>query len=170
MSQANRFHPLLQCAGISLYFLTLAACSGSGEGGPSSSDKNPHFSFFVTSLEGLLGVGAGEWGDAPGPEGFGGDLGGLRGADAICTALARSASPTDAKVWRAFLSTSGVADERVDAIDRIGSGPWYDLRGFKLADDVAGLLPPSDGDGRPRGAEPELAAMFTVETGDRARS
>jgi hypothetical protein len=131
---------------------------------------NPHFSFFVTSSEGLLHLPAGAWGPAPGIEGFGGNLGGLAGADAICTALAQEANPGDTKLWRAFLSTSGTVEPRVDAIDRIGGGPWYDFRGFKLADSLEGLLPLTDGEGRPRGAEPELAAMFTVETGDRVRA
>lgn len=130
---------------------------------------NPHFSFFVTSSDGLLRLPSGPWGGAPSIEGFGGNLGGLAGADAICAHLAQEANPGDTKLWRAFLSTSGLAGPRQDAIDRIGAGPWYDFRGFKLADDVAGLLPENEGDGRPRGAQPELAAMFTVETGDRVR-
>jgi hypothetical protein len=131
---------------------------------------NPHFSFFVTSSDGLLRLPAGPWGAAPTIEGFGGNLGGLAGADAMCTHLAQVANPGDTKIWRAFLSTSGTVGPRVDAIDRIGSGPWYDFRGFKLANNLEGLIPVSEGDGRPRGAEPELAAMFTIETGDRARA
>ena len=39
-----------------------------------------------------------------------------------------------AKTWRAYLSTS-----EVDAKDRIGSGPWYNAKGEKIADDVASL-------------------------------
>jgi hypothetical protein len=57
----------------------------------------------------------------------------------------------------------------VDAIDRIGPGPWYDFRGFKLADDRAGLMPVDDREGRPRGAAPQLAAMFTGENGEEMR-
>jgi len=131
----------------------------------------PHFSFFVTSLTGLFGLGDGPWGAAPDDQlGFGGNLGGLSGADAICSALAQRGNPGDTKVWRAFLSSSEGHDRRIDAIDRIGRGPWFDHRGLKLADNVAGLMPADAADGRPSGATPELAAMFTVETGERVRS
>jgi hypothetical protein len=63
--------------------------------------------------------------------GFGGDLrygqaDGLTGADLICATIAATALPcASSKVWKAFLSTS-----TVDAIDRIGSGPWYDRNGL----------------------------------------
>ena len=131
----------------------------------------PYFSFFVTTEKGLLQLPAGTFSPAPDPvNGFGGNLGGLRGADEICTSLARASNPGDTKVWHAFLSTSGlVSGERVDALDRVGTGPWYDFRGFKLADDVAGLLPKDDRDGRPREADPQLAAMFTGENGEEMR-
>ena len=67
----------------------------------SASDAMPWFSFFTTSMDGLLSL-------APDPiNGFGGDFGGLAGADQICTTLARRANPTDSKVWVAFLSTAG---------------------------------------------------------------
>jgi len=74
-------------------------------------------SFFITSVG--LGKGA--------------NLGGLEGADAHCAALAEAAGVTG-KTWRAYLSTS-----TVDARDRIGSGPWYNANGVKIADDVASL-------------------------------
>src|SRR5262245_20777933 len=62
----------------------------------------------------------------------GGNLGGLAGADAVCQALARAVGST--KTWRAYLSTS-----TVDAKTRIGNGPWYNFKGEKIADNVAGL-------------------------------
>jgi hypothetical protein len=119
----------------------------------------PWFSFFTTSQAGLLGL-------APDPvNGFGGDLGGLAGADAICDALAKQSNPTDQKVWVAFLSVAvGPEGTPVNAIDRVGSGPWYDYNNRLLAENVAGLLPGSDG--RPSGADPQLAEMFTDENGD----
>jgi hypothetical protein len=131
----------------------------------------PHFSFFVTTQRGLFALPAGTRSPAPDPvNGFGGDLGGIQGADEICSMLAQSANPGDTKLWRAFLSTSGAfGAPREDAIDRVGTGPWYDYEGRKLADDVAGLLPLEDVEGRPRGAEPQLAAMFTGENGQRIR-
>ncbi len=131
----------------------------------------PFFSFFVTSQAGLFGLPAGRWSPAPDPlNGFGGNLGGLAGADEICSMLAQRSNPGDTKVWRAFLSTSGLfGGARVDAIDRIGKGPWYDFEGFRLAPKLADLLPPDPIEGRPPGAEPRLAAMFTGENGEDAR-
>jgi hypothetical protein len=132
----------------------------------------PHFSFFVTSQQGLFGLGAGVHSPAPDPvTGFGGDLGGIAGADELCALLAQRGNPGDTKLWRAFLSTTGeFGSPRQDAIDRIGSGPWYDWNGYKMADDLSGLMPLEDTEGRPRGADPQLAAMFTDETGQRIRA
>lgn len=137
---------------------------------PAAPDPRPFFSFFVTSQIGLYGLAAGESAPLPDPVlGHGGNFGGLAGADEICTMLARQASPGDQKTWRAFLSTAGLnGGPRVDAIDRIGEGPWYDYNGLKLADDIAGLLPQGN-DGRPQGADPQLADMFTDENGEDIR-
>jgi hypothetical protein len=137
---------------------------------PVPPDPRPFFSFFVTSQAGLFGLPAGEFAPAPDPAlGYGGNLGGLAGADEICTMLARSSNPGDNKTWRAFLSTSGFdGGESVDAIDRIGPGPWFNYNGLKLADDIAGLLPEGD-DGRPQAADPQLAEMFTDENGENSR-
>lgn len=131
----------------------------------------PHFSFFTTSQQGLFSLPAGARAPAPSPlEGFGGNLGGIAGADEICTMLAQRSNPGDTKVWRAFLSTTGMfGSPREDAIDRIGNGPWYDFEGRKFADDLAGLMPEPELDGRPSGADPQLAAMFTGENGERMR-
>jgi hypothetical protein len=74
-------------------------------------------SFFITSVG--LGKGA--------------NLGGLDGADAHCASLAEAAGVTG-KTWRAYLSTT-----TVDAKDRIGSGPWHNAKGEKIADDLASL-------------------------------
>lgn len=74
-------------------------------------------SFFVTSAN----------------PGKGGDLGGLAGADAYCGQLAEAAGTTG-KTWHAYLSS-----DSEDARDRIGSGPWYNAKGEKIADDVASL-------------------------------
>jgi len=136
-------------------------------GGPE--DPLPHFSFFVTSQAGLYGLRAGQYAPAPDPAlGYGGDLGGLRGADEICSMLARRASPRDRKVWRAFLSSSGTSSgERVDAIGRVGPGPWYDYNGVLFARDLRGLLP--DESGRPSGAAAPLKRMFSDENGEEAR-
>lgn len=155
------------------------AAGGGGSAGTASSDEppaepeapdpRPFFSFFAASQAGLYGLPAGEFAPAPSPtEGYGGNFGGLAGADEICTRLARASNPGDRKTWRAFLSTSGFAGgERVDAVDRVGPGPWYDYNGQLLAANVQDLLPSSNG-GRPDG-DPQLASMFTDENGDDIR-
>jgi len=71
--------------------------------------------------------------------GNGGNLGGLTGADALCQRLAASADRGDA-TWHAYLSqapTDGLP--RVDARDRIGSGPWHNAKGDLIAANVADL-------------------------------
>ncbi len=80
-------------------------------------------SFFITSV---------------GP-GKGADLGGLEGADAWCRKLADAAG-SKGMTWRAYLSIlpSG-GKPGVNARDRIGSGPWYNAKGVKVADGVADL-------------------------------
>ena len=65
--------------------------------------------------------------------GDGAKLGGLAGADAHCQSLAAAAG-AGSKTWRAYLST-----DTVNARDRIGSGPWYNAKGVKVAENVADL-------------------------------
>jgi len=80
-------------------------------------------SFFITS------VGKGD----------GANLGGLAGADAHCSALAKAAGSSKTN-WHAYLSTTpvqGVAG--VDARDRIGRGPWVNARGVTVARNVDDL-------------------------------
>ncbi|HVY66111.1 MAG TPA: hypothetical protein VHH11_14915 [Gammaproteobacteria bacterium] len=77
-----------------------------------------NFSFFVSSKN----------------PGKGGDLGGLAGADAHCQSLA-AAVGAGSKTWHAYLST-----DRVNAKDRIGKGPWYNVKGVEIAKDVKDLL------------------------------
>lgn len=121
------------------------------------------FSFFATSLRAMQEVSGSE-------QGFGGDLrfgesgpgSGLRGADKICATIAeRSMAGSSAKQWRAFLSAT--ADEngyQVNAIDRIGDGPWYDRLGRILAQNKADLL-----HDRPVGADPAIINDFPNEDG-----
>jgi hypothetical protein len=101
------------------------------------------FSFFVTSMKGLQELSGNE-------KGFGGNLSfgktgqgaGLLGADSICGCLAEKSMPgARAKVWRAFLSAKkGVDGKQVNAIDRIGDGPWYDRLGRLVANNKSELL------------------------------
>lgn len=65
--------------------------------------------------------------------GRGGDLGGLAGADAHCQALAKAEGSGD-HTWRAYLSTRATSSGPVvHARDRIGTGPWYNADGFRIA-------------------------------------
>jgi hypothetical protein len=69
----------------------------------------------------------------------GGNLGGLAGADAHCTSLAREAGLPAAE-WRAYLSTQRVGKARaVHARDRIGRGPWFNVEGIRVATDLSHL-------------------------------
>jgi hypothetical protein len=119
-----------------------------GTGGMAGSEPmievpTERFSFFVTSLAALQDLSDNE-------EGFGGDLrfgetgpgAGLRGADKLCATIAdRSMPNASAKGWRAFLSaTAGEDGEQVNAVDRIGEGPWYDRLGRLFAPDKASLF------------------------------
>jgi hypothetical protein len=95
------------------------------------------FSFFVTSRARLFAVAEAFNGST---SGWGGDLrygtgDGLTGADKICTEIAESSVPGNGKTWVAFLSTSAV-----DAIDRVGSGPWYDRLNRPIANNVTELV------------------------------
>jgi len=105
---------------------TAGAGTAGAAGGGATTTK---FSFFVTSLEAIRR-------ESKNQNGYGGNLGGLAGADAICTRIAEAAlAGSGAKGWKAFLSTS-----TVNAIERIGTGPWYDRNGQLVANDTAGLL------------------------------
>ncbi|MGH6816731.1 MAG: hypothetical protein ACREC6_13620 [Hyphomicrobiaceae bacterium] len=72
-------------------------------------------------------------------KGSGADLGGLEGADAHCAALAKAAGSTKTN-WRAYLSTTlPGGDAGVNARDRIGKGPWKNVKGVVVAKDVNDL-------------------------------
>src|SRR4029079_7314882 len=82
-------------------------------------------------------------------DGFGGDLRfgeatGLAGADKICANIANQSMPrSSAHQRRAFLST--VAGP-VNAIDRVGQGPWYDRLGRLVASNLTQLNMQRPGD------------------------
>jgi hypothetical protein len=97
-----------------------------GRGGRGDGGGAQPGSFFVTS------VGKGD----------GGNLGGLAGADAHCAQLAQAAKlPAQAgRTWRAYLSaTAANGQPSVNARDRIGVGPWYNMKGTLIASNVADL-------------------------------
>ncbi len=120
---------------VSVCILCLSACGDSGSGtagsggsggaggeggtgGEGGGPTDPSLSFFVTSV----GTGA-----------IGGNLGGLPGADGMCQNLAAAVGAGD-RTWHAYLSTS-----IEDARDRIGDGPWYNVRLQEVAADVDAL-------------------------------
>ncbi|MEZ4471163.1 MAG: hypothetical protein R3F60_10260 [bacterium] len=115
---------------------------------PDAESPGPSFTFFVTSLEGMRRLSGSQ-------DGFGGNFGGLDGADGICQALAESVGQ-GGKTWRAFLSaTQGPDGQPVHAIERIGNGPWHDANGRLVAENIEGLL---SGD-RPAGDAASVADL-----------
>jgi hypothetical protein len=132
--------------------------AGTDSGTP---DELEPFSFFVTSYEAMVRLSGSN-------DGFGGDLryddapDGLTGADKICTEIAEYSMPgAGAKGWRAFLSAAqGPDGERVDAIDRIGQGPWFDRLGRTVAETIEDLQ-----NERPEGADSEIAEDLPNEYG-----
>lgn len=80
-------------------------------------------SFFVTSIN----------------PGRGADLGGLQGADNYCQALAASVGAGN-KTWRAYLSVQATDNSpAINARDRIGNGPWYNVKGILIASNIEQL-------------------------------
>jgi hypothetical protein len=91
-------------------------------------DAQQPMSFFVTSVG--LGDGA--------------NLGGLSGADKHCQTLVgqRPGGSTggEGKTWRAYLSAQALEGRPgVNARDRIGQGPWYNVRGALIAENLGHL-------------------------------
>ena len=99
-------------ASAAILVVALAGCATSTpQSGPS---------FFVTSQGG----------------GKGADFGGLAGADKHCQTLAAAAGLGD-KTWRAYLSASAAGSTpAVNARDRIGTGPWRNVKGTVVATSV----------------------------------
>ena len=107
------------------------------------------FGFFLISYEAIKRY-------SGSADGFGGDLGGIEGADSLCQQTAEYSTPSAKdKTWRAFLSTT-----KEDAIDRIGDGPWYDRVGRLVANNRDELL-----NDRPRNADPEIIDDLPNEYG-----
>lgn len=91
---------------------TVVLVAAAGATGPQA--QQSAMTFFITSAG----------------SGNGGNLGGLEGADAICQRLAEAVG-AGSKTWRAYLSTTGA--KSVNARDRIGRGPWQNVKGEMIA-------------------------------------
>jgi len=99
----------------------LASCSSDAPLGPSP--QTP-FTFFVTSTTSTTG-----------------NLGGIRAADAMCQRLA-TAVGQGRRVWRAYLSVESDPENgnrATDARSRIGEGPWFNIKGDRVAANLAEL-------------------------------
>jgi Protein of unknown function (DUF1554) len=110
----TRTYPLL------LAILIVAACEDDGPTAPSG----PSASFFVTSQTSVTG-----------------NLGGLAGADATCQRLAAAAGHSG-RTWRAYLSVERDAtnnNQRTNARDRIGAGPWFNVNNQLIANNLTEL-------------------------------
>ena len=140
-------------------FATLGCKSPFDEGAKADGGTaESEFSFFYTSLSAMQRLSGSE-------QGFGGDLRyggattGIEGADNICQKIAEDEGST--RTWRAFLSaTQGSDGHQVDAISRIGTGPWYDRKGRLIAEDLGGLT-----EERPLG-DPDAVNDLPDETGN----
>jgi hypothetical protein len=135
-----------------------------GNGVPMKGD--PKFSFFYTSLAAMRRLSKSQ-------NGFGGDLRfgmptGLEGADKICQTIAGELGYNH-KTWRAFLSViKGPAGTPVNAIDRVGNGPWHDMVGRLIAMDKAGLIRGNRPAGDPQAVNdlPDETGLGTRRMGD----
>jgi len=113
MHKATRLSAL---ASVMLFSLSLSQ-------GPAEAQDSTAMSFFITSA---------------GP-GKGADLGGLAGADRHCQSLAMGVG-AGSRTWRAYLSAAASGGQAaVNARDRIGRGPWQNVKGVVVARDVADL-------------------------------
>ena len=111
----NRLHAasFVSCAVLALFGMTQTTCAQSAA----------EMTFFVTSTG----------------KGDGANLGGLDGADAHCASLAKAAGSAST-AWKAYLSTTAPAgDAGVNARERIGKGPWKNVKGEAVAATVEDL-------------------------------
>jgi hypothetical protein len=150
-------------AGYQNAYLSIANSDSNGVKIKMIKEGSAKFSFFVTSMKVMLEL-------SGNPQGFGGDFrfgetgpgAGLRGADKLCAAIAEKSMPgSSVKGWRAFLSvTADASGKQVNAIDRVGPGPWYDRTGRLMAPTKADLLAV-----RPQNGDPTIQNDLPNENG-----
>lgn len=132
-------------AGYQKAYVTMTNSDSSGVKIKMLTEGAAKFSFFLTSQKVLEELSKSD-------KGFGGNLSfgetgpgaGLRGADKLCATIAERSMPgSSVKGWRALLSvTADAKGNKVDAITRIGEGPWYDRIGRVLVPKKADMLNP----------------------------
>jgi len=126
---------------VPVLLVLMATHCGSDDSSTPTSPSGPSLSFFVSSATSVTG-----------------NLGGLAGADATCQRLA-SAAGQGSRTWRAYLSAErdpSNGNQRTNARDRIGTGPWYNANRALIANTVAELH-----------ARTGDAALFLDERGQR---
>jgi hypothetical protein len=134
-----------------------------GTGGATTGDYDTvvskgEFSFFAVSLKFIKSKAPCSGTDSKTClGGLGGDLkngksNGIDGADSLCAEAAQIVNPGDKHQWRAFLSASSYNGSVLNAVDRIGTGPWYSAppvyqkktdytsEGLLVASDKSGLI------------------------------
>jgi hypothetical protein len=106
-------------------------CGPFADGGTASdagvADASSNASFFVSSSTSTTA-----------------NLGGLAGADARCLSLAVAAGIAGSKTWHAYLSVEhgpggDAGTGPINARDRIGTGPWHNVRGAQVAANLTEL-------------------------------
>src|SRR5262245_61666302 len=116
--RSSEMNTRIKWLAVALVGMTLTAVASFGV----SAQQN-QMSFFVT------GAGSGN----------GANLGGLAGADKICQNLAQAAGAGN-RMWRAYLSAAAANGQpAVNAKDRIGKGPWMNVKGVVIAKSVEDL-------------------------------
>ena len=119
-----------------LLVLTSASCEDSP-----TEPSGPSMTFFVSSTTSVTG-----------------NLGGIGGADATCLRLAQTVGH-GSRTWRAYLSVERDpmnGNQRTNARDRIGTGPWYNVNKVLVANNLTDLH-----------ARTGDAALFLDERGQR---
>ena len=119
-----------------LLVFTAASCEDSP-----TEPSGPSMTFFVSSTTSVTG-----------------NLGGIGGADATCLRLAQAVGH-GSRTWRAYLSVERDpmnGNQRTNARDRIGTGPWYNVNKVLVANNLSDLH-----------ARTGDAALFLDERGQR---
>ncbi|MET0555861.1 MAG: DUF1554 domain-containing protein [Vicinamibacteria bacterium] len=113
----------MKYAFLAVAALCACACGDDADNTTTNPSPGSTLSFFVSSTTSATG-----------------NLGGLAGADRRCQDLA-AAVGAGGRTWRAYLSVERdpVTGQAVDARSRIGTGPWVNAGGTRVAQDLTEL-------------------------------